>query len=80
MNCKNPEEVKLLDKLYAQLLREKARDVNPLELHAACLKGELLEFAKRFVTLAPWTAKYTRLLKNAYPLRCVSECSRLRPS
>ncbi|TFK78488.1 hypothetical protein K466DRAFT_668423 [Polyporus arcularius HHB13444] len=68
VNCKNPEEVKLLDKLYTQLLRKKARDVNPLELHAACLKGELLEFAKRFVTLAPWTAKYTRLLKNAYPL------------
>ena len=51
--------------------------MDPLALHAACLSGELLEFAKGFVKLSPYTATYTRLLKNPYPLpnfeelRCV---------
>lgn len=63
-NCKNAEETKLLDDLYTQLFGKHA--VDPLELHAACLKGELLEFARKYVKLAPWTAKYTRLLKNTY--------------
>ena len=64
-NCKNTSEWKLLDDLYTKLFADKTR-ADPLKLHEACQKGELLDFAKQFVKLAPWTAKYTRLLKNSY--------------
>ncbi|RDX47712.1 hypothetical protein OH76DRAFT_1523277 [Lentinus brumalis] len=64
-NCKSAEETKLLDELYAQLFGKHA--VDPLALHAACREGRLLEFAKKYVKLSPWTAKYARLLRNAYP-------------
>lgn len=65
-NCKDTSERKLLDDLYKKLFGLFGMD--PLALHEACIKGELLEFAKKHVKLAPWTAKYTRLLKNPYPL------------
>ena len=69
MNCRNPSERKLLDDLYKALFDEKRQHtVDPLALHDACIKGELLEFSKKHVKLSPWTAKYTRLLKNPYPL------------
>ncbi|RPD67486.1 hypothetical protein L227DRAFT_25649 [Lentinus tigrinus ALCF2SS1-6] len=68
-NCKNAEEWKLLDELYKKLFAKgEYGEMDPLALHAACIKGELLEFVKGFVKLSPWTAKYTRLLKNPYPL------------
>ncbi|RDX55278.1 hypothetical protein OH76DRAFT_1468647 [Lentinus brumalis] len=63
-NCKNAEETKLLDTLYTQLFGKHA--VDPLALHVACLKGELLDFAKKYVKLSPWTAKYARLLKKSH--------------
>lgn len=66
-NCKVPAECKLLDDLYKYLFTE--LQVDPLALHEACLKGELLEFAKNSgMKLSPHTTKYTRLLKNPYPL------------
>ncbi|RDX47717.1 hypothetical protein OH76DRAFT_1557530 [Lentinus brumalis] len=52
---------------YIELLTK--RRVDPLDLHDACMRGGLLEYAKTFVKLSPWTAKYQRLLKNRYPLR-----------
>ena len=78
-NCKSGSERELLDGLYRQLFDE-ARGVDPLALHEACIKGALLDFVKAHVKLAPWTAKYRRLLKNAHPLpelsglRSVSPC------
>ncbi len=65
-NCKKNEEWKLLDELYTQLFMK--HEVDPLALHDACLQGELLQFAKGFMKLSPWTATYTRMLKNMYPL------------
>ena len=65
-NCRKPEDQKLLDELYTKLFAKGGMD--PLALHAACLSGELLEFAKGFVKLSPYTATYTRLLRNPYPL------------
>ncbi|RDX47713.1 hypothetical protein OH76DRAFT_1353663 [Lentinus brumalis] len=67
-NCQKAEDEdwKLLDDLYTQLFAK--HGVDPLELHAACRRGELLQFVKGFMRLSPWTAKYARLLKNAYPL------------
>ncbi len=64
-NCKTPEEFKLLDELYTHLLVKCV--VDPLSLHAACVAGHLLDFAKAFMKLSPFTAKYTRLLKSDYP-------------
>ncbi|RDX47711.1 hypothetical protein OH76DRAFT_1523275 [Lentinus brumalis] len=72
-NCKNAEETKLLDDLYTQLFAQ-CRRAGPLQLHEACLKGELLAFAKKYAKLSPRTATYTRLLKNAYSL---PECKEL---
>ena len=66
MNCKTPAERKLLDDMYMQLFQKRGMD--PVTLHEACIKGRLVEFTKGFVKLAPSTAKYTRLLKNPYPL------------
>ena len=68
-NCKTEAERKMLDDLYTQLFAKMESGMDPLELHAACLRGALVEHARRFVKLAPYTAKYTRLLKNPYPLR-----------
>lgn len=65
-NCKKTEEWKLLDALYKQLFAKD--DMDLLALHAACLRGELLQFAKEFVKLSPRTATYARLLKNGHPL------------
>ena len=65
-NCKNELDRTLLDDLYGKLLS--GSRANPLELHDACIKGQLLEYAKRFMKLAPYLTRYTRLLKNPYPL------------
>ncbi|TFK79818.1 hypothetical protein K466DRAFT_592191 [Polyporus arcularius HHB13444] len=62
-NCKGIVDWKLLDDLYTKLFAENS-GADPLQLHEAFQKGELLEFAKKYVKLAPWTAKYTRLLKT----------------
>lgn len=66
MNCKDPSEKDLLDDMYKHLFTNAS--INPLELHAACLKGKLLEYVKGFMQLAPSTKKYTRLLRNSYTL------------
>ena len=66
VNCKAPAERKLLDDMYTRLFAK--RDMDPLALYQACIKGKLLEFVKGFMKLAPNIAKYARLLENPYPL------------
>ncbi|OSC97932.1 hypothetical protein PYCCODRAFT_1047383 [Trametes coccinea BRFM310] len=61
-NCKNLDEHKLLDEAYKRLFMETSAD--PLELHQACIKGDLFRFVGKFVKFAPWAKKYKRLLRN----------------
>ncbi|KAI9057685.1 hypothetical protein FKP32DRAFT_1598077 [Trametes sanguinea] len=65
VNCRTPEERTLLDEAYKRLFMETSAD--PLELHRACLEGDLFRFVGTFVKLAPWAEKYKRLLRNTYP-------------
>ncbi|TBU58668.1 hypothetical protein BD310DRAFT_948575 [Dichomitus squalens] len=69
--CRNALDRKLLDDLYRRLFSE--RDADPLALHEACLKGQLLEYAQGSVKLAPYLTRYKRLLGNQYPLQFVAE-------
>ena len=68
MNCKNDEESRMLVDIYTKLFSKLESGMDPLALHDACLQGKLVDFVRGFVKLAPYTAKYTRLLKNDYPL------------
>ncbi|KAJ2973210.1 hypothetical protein NUW54_g12106 [Trametes sanguinea] len=65
VNCRTPEERTLLDEAYKRLFMETSAD--PLELHKACLEGDLFRFVGTFVKFAPWAEKYKRLLRNIYP-------------
>ncbi|EJF62170.1 hypothetical protein DICSQDRAFT_161066 [Dichomitus squalens LYAD-421 SS1] len=71
VKCRNALDRKLLDDLYRRLFSE--RDADPLALHEACLKGQLLEYAQGSVKLAPYLTRYKRLLGNQYPLHFVAE-------
>lgn len=65
-NCKNAEETKLLEELYTKYFVH--ADADPLELHKACIAGELMKYLGEFVKLKPKTEKYKRLLRNSYPM------------
>ncbi|KAJ8483027.1 hypothetical protein ONZ51_g4966 [Trametes cubensis] len=64
-NCRTAGEKKLLDVLYKKYFMHP--DANPLDLHVACINGELGQYLARFVRMKPKTKTYMRLLKTAYP-------------
>jgi MYND finger len=64
MNYKDEEDTSSLTTLYTQIFEKPG--MKPLELHQAAIKGELFEYAGRFVPLEK--TKFQRLLKNPYPL------------
>ena len=64
-NCKTPAERDLLVKLYKKYFTH--QDASVLDLHSACVKGELMAYLSKFVKMKPKTKTYQRLLKNGYP-------------
>ncbi|KAI0355493.1 hypothetical protein OH77DRAFT_1424995 [Trametes cingulata] len=70
-NCKKPWERPLLEELYTKYFTHS--DADPLELHKACVAGELAEYLARFVKLSPRTQTYKRLLQNPYPVPAYGE-------
>jgi hypothetical protein len=57
-NCETlKEKLDLRKALLAQ--------ADPLELHQACMQGQIFEFAKSHITLE---TRFKRLMKNIYPL------------
>ncbi|PGH14769.1 hypothetical protein AJ80_05813 [Polytolypa hystricis UAMH7299] len=60
-NCRTFEETCILMEVYKRLLLE----ADPLELHEACLDGQLFEFAQEFHTM---DERYGELMRNIYPL------------
>ncbi|KAH9854859.1 hypothetical protein C2E23DRAFT_815931 [Lenzites betulinus] len=71
MNCRNTSEKSLLEDLYKKYFAH--RDARPLELHRACIAGELFQYLGSFVGLRPKTATYKRLLENVYPSPMLGE-------
>ncbi|CDO77219.1 hypothetical protein BN946_scf184747.g32 [Trametes cinnabarina] len=63
-NCRNVEERQLLDEAYKRLFMETSQ--SPLDLHSACIEGDLFLYIGRFVKFSPWAEKYKRLLRNRY--------------
>jgi hypothetical protein len=61
MNCQTFEEKCILLEIYKRLLPR----ASPLDLHAACLAGDLFSFAQRFHKMED---SHRRLMKNGYPL------------
>lgn len=62
-NCQTFEEVCILMEIYKRLLQH--RDVDPLELHKACLAGKLFAFAQKYHKMEE---DHRRLMKNGYRL------------
>jgi len=67
MNCMAQEEKEALADVYkAAFLHE---DFDEVEMHEVCIKGQILEYVKRFVPLRKKEEKLMRrLMKNIYPL------------
>ncbi|KAH7884981.1 hypothetical protein F5I97DRAFT_1311550 [Phlebopus sp. FC_14] len=63
-NCDTVEERSALKNVYKDLLECPRAD--PMELHAACIKGKLYDFAKEY--LPRLEQRFVRLMKNPYPL------------
>lgn len=61
MNCKTFEETCILMQIYKRLPSK----ANPLDLHQACLRGHLFEFAGLFHKM---DESHRGLMKNFYPL------------
>ncbi|KAL3423505.1 hypothetical protein PVAG01_05252 [Phlyctema vagabunda] len=59
MNCRDFEETCILMEIYKRLLIK----ADPLDLHAACLKGNLFDFAQGFHKM---NEKHRRLMRNFY--------------
>ncbi|KAF9462043.1 hypothetical protein BDZ94DRAFT_1262274 [Collybia nuda] len=66
MNCKTEDEFKALRRLYKEVFEKP--HVDPVKLHVACIQGKLFEFLGGEVDLSKKKKKFTRLLKNLYPL------------
>ena len=63
-NCNTVEEKFALRDVYKDLLHSPR--VDPMELHAACIKGKLYEFARQYNPNLK--QRFKRLMKNPYPL------------
>ncbi|KAI6037924.1 hypothetical protein EDC04DRAFT_3114111 [Pisolithus marmoratus] len=62
-NCKTVEEKISLREIYRRLLESPL--VDPMDLHAACIQGELFDFARQHAPLLE--QKFKRLMTNIYP-------------
>ncbi|KAG9078754.1 hypothetical protein FS749_009187, partial [Ceratobasidium sp. UAMH 11750] len=65
LNCRGVEELSALQNIYKQAFDNQGFD--PLELHDACLRGELFKYLSQHAKLKP-LEKFRRLLRNMYPL------------
>jgi hypothetical protein len=61
-NCKTKSDEHELKTAYSQLFKS----ADPLELHDACIKGQIFEYARRHIKL---DARYRQLMENIYPLK-----------
>lgn len=61
-NCQTFEEICIVMEIYKRLLAK----ANPLDLHKACLAGQLFEFAAKFDKM---DEAHRGLMKNFYPLK-----------
>lgn len=70
-NCRTFEETCTLMEIYGKVLKT----ANPLELHKACVAGDLFRFASDYVRMEE---RWRSLMRNSYPLEEVMD-SELRP-
>ncbi|KAI6137114.1 hypothetical protein F5141DRAFT_69395 [Pisolithus sp. B1] len=63
LNCETVEERSALKETHKCLLE--IPKVDPMELHAACIKGKLYDFAKTY--LPGLQRRFRKLMKNPYP-------------
>lgn len=66
VNCRTFEETCILMEVYRKVLET----ANPLELHQACVAGDLFQFAESYVRMEE---RWRSLLRNVYPLKEVVE-------
>lgn len=62
INCRTFEETCILMEIYKEVLKT----ASPLELHQACVAGDLFQFASGYVRLEE---QWTSLMRNFYPLK-----------
>ncbi|KAH6883759.1 hypothetical protein BKA70DRAFT_1341422 [Coprinopsis sp. MPI-PUGE-AT-0042] len=67
MNCRNDTERRTLLGLYRLYFESENPKPRPLELHQACIKGQLFEHLSTFPRVK-LREEHRRLLKNPYPL------------
>jgi hypothetical protein len=66
INCHNFEETCILMEIYGKVLKT----ANPLELHQACVAGDLFQYASDYVWIEE---RWRSLMRNIYPLKEVVE-------
>ena len=66
INCHSFEETCILMEIYGKVLKT----ADPLELHQACVAGDLFQFASGYV---PMEERWRSLMRNLYPLKEVVE-------
>jgi hypothetical protein len=66
INCRTFEETCILMEIYGKVLKT----ANPLELHQACVAGDLFQFASGYVRMEE---RWRSLMRNFYPLKEVVE-------
>jgi hypothetical protein len=66
INCRTFEETCTLMEIYGKVLKT----ANPLELHQACVAGDLFQFASGYVRMEE---RWRSLMRNFYPLKEVVE-------
>ncbi|MCJ1438446.1 hypothetical protein MMC27_007835 [Xylographa pallens] len=62
INCRSFEETCTLMEIYGKILKT----ANPLELHQACVAGDLFQFASGYVRMEE---RWRSLMRNPYPLK-----------
>ncbi|KAI6020958.1 hypothetical protein BKA83DRAFT_4494776 [Pisolithus microcarpus] len=63
LNCETVEEQLALKEIYKRLLE--IPRVDPMELHAACINGQLYSFTRKY--LPDLQRRFRKLMKNLYP-------------
>lgn len=66
IDCRTFEETWILMEVYGKVLKT----ANPLELHQACVAGDLFQFASGYVRMEE---RWRSLMRNSYPLKEVVE-------
>lgn len=67
-NCRSQEDLLDLENLYRKVLDSPSFD--PMDLHAHCIQGQLLEYTRRFQQMKKTEKKkFRRLLMNPYSIR-----------